>query len=230
MLAEFLPRFNARFGVPAAQTGSAYRPSGPELDLASTLCVKNRRTVAKDNTVLYRQSALQLFPTPDRPSYAGVVVEIQERLDGHLVVCYQGKTIASRTAPPHARLLRGRGVAGIKHGPQLPPDGALASNGTASNARQSQHDEVLLGQVDEARLAWHSERTKEGMTRARQRGKHIGRPRVSDRHLLRPDFILAEERIRRGELPPARAARELGIGYSTFKRLLHAREIEGPLT
>jgi hypothetical protein len=231
VLAEFLPRFDARFGVPAAQTEIAYRTLDPELDLASTLCIKNRRTVAKDNTVLYQQCALQLFPTPDRPSYAGAIVEIQERLDGQLVVCYQGKTIASRTAPPHARLLRGHGVAGLKRGPQLPPDGAKASNGTAPNTPNgSQHDEAMLCLVDEARLAWHSQRIKEGMERARQRGQRIGRPRVSDGYTLRPDFILAEERIRRGELLPARAARELGIGYSTFKRLLHARETMGLLT
>jgi DNA invertase Pin-like site-specific DNA recombinase len=121
-------------------------------------------------------------------------------------------------------------VAGLKHGPQAPPDGAATPNGTAPNARQSQHDEILLRQVDEARLAWHSERIKEGMTRARQRGKHIGRPRVSDSHLQRPDFIIAEALIRRGDLPPARAARELGIGYSTFRRLLHARETGALLT
>ena len=88
VLAEFLPRFDARFGVPAAQTEIAYRTLDPELDLASTLCIKNRRTVAKDNTVLYQQCALQLFPTPNRPSYAGAIVEIQEHLDGQLVVCY----------------------------------------------------------------------------------------------------------------------------------------------
>jgi hypothetical protein len=230
VLAEFLPRFDERFGVPAAQTRAAYRNLDPELDLASTLCIKNRRTVAKDNTVLYQQSALQLFPTPDRPSYAGAIVEIQERLDGQLVVCYQGKTIASRTAPPHARLLRDRGVTGLKQGPRLPSNGALASNGTALNVRQPQHDEVLLRQVDEARLAWHSQRIKEGMERARQRGHRIGRPRVSDGYWLRPDFVIAVERINRGELPPTRAAKELGIGYNTLKRLLTSRESVGALT
>ena len=87
----------------AAQLGSAYRSPGADLDLASTLCIKHQRRVAKDNTLLYRQYALQLFPTPIHLSYAGATVEVQERLDGQLVVCFQGRVVASRTAPPHAR-------------------------------------------------------------------------------------------------------------------------------
>ena len=47
VLQEFLPHFNTRFGVPAAQPGSAYRPLAPGLDLAGVICFKERRTVAK---------------------------------------------------------------------------------------------------------------------------------------------------------------------------------------
>jgi hypothetical protein len=74
--------------------------------------------------------------------------------------------------------------------------------------------------VDEARLSWHSQRIKEGMEQARQRGQLIGRPRVSEGYRLRPDFIIAQERIRQGDLTVGRAAKELGIGYATLKRLL----------
>ena len=82
VLAAFLPSFDARFGVPAAQPGSAHRSRGADLDLASTLYIKHQRRVAKDNTVFYQQHALQLFPTPDHLSYAGATVEVRERLDG----------------------------------------------------------------------------------------------------------------------------------------------------
>ena len=208
VLAAFLPRFNARFGVPAAVSGSAYRSVGADLDLASTLCTKHQRRVAKDNTVLYQQHALQLFPTPDHLTYAGATVEVQERLDGQLVVCYQGRVVASRTAPPHARLLRGRGVVGVQNGPGVPP------------TPERVPAEALLRQVDDARLAWHSQQIKKGMERARQRGHRIGRPRISDTYLTRPDFILAEQRIRTGELSVRRASKELGMGYNTLKRLL----------
>ena len=208
MLATFLLRFNARFGVPAAQPGSAYRPLGTDLDLASTLCIKHQRRVAKDNTVLYPQHALQLFPTLDHLSYAGATVQVQERLDGQLVVYFQGRVVASRTAPPHAQLLRGRGVVGVQNGPGVPP------------VPEHVQGDALLRQVDEARLAWHSQQIKEGMEQARQRGQRIGRPRVSDGYRTRPDFIRAEQRIRAGKLSVGRAAKELGIGYNTLKRLL----------
>ena len=218
VLAVFLPRFNARFGVPAAQPGSAYRSLGADLELASTLCIKHQRRVAKDNTVLYQQHALQLFPTPDHLSYAGATVEVQERLDGQLVVCFQGRVVASRTAPPHARLLRERGVVGVQNGPGVP------------SAPERVQAEALLRQVDEARLAWHSQQIKEGMERARQRGQRIGRPRVSDGYRTRPDFIRAEQRIRAGELSVRRAAQELGMGYNTLKRLLSFQRSMAPLT
>ena len=228
VLAEFLPRYNARFGVPPARAESTYRAIEPRLDLASTLCVKNRRTVAKDNTISYQQSTLQLFPTLECPTYAGNVVEIQERLDGQLVVSYKGQIVPSRIAPHHARLLRGHGVVGLKNGPKGAPvtigqgsDAAL--NGSVPNSLEHDSTEALLAEVDAARLVWHSQSIKKGMERARQRGQQIGRPRTRDRHLLRPDFIEAEQRIREGSLSPGRAAKELGMGYNTLKRLLEER-------
>ena len=92
VLTEFLPRFNQRFGVPAAQPESAYRPVDPELDLGSVLSIKELRRVAKDNTVQYHGRALQLFPTMERPSYAGARVEVQERLDGRLLVRHRSRS------------------------------------------------------------------------------------------------------------------------------------------
>jgi len=106
VLMDFLPRFNARFGVPATHPGSAYRTVDPEVDLAAILCFKHRRKVARDNTVKYKCRTLQLLPAPDHPSYAGVLVEVQERLDGRLVICYQDRVIPSREAPPRPGLLR----------------------------------------------------------------------------------------------------------------------------
>ena len=93
VLSKFLPRFNARFGVPATQAGSAYRVLDTGLDIAGILCHKERRKVAKDNTVQYHGRTLQLFPHADRPSYAGARVEVQERLDGSLFVSYRGTAL-----------------------------------------------------------------------------------------------------------------------------------------
>jgi DNA invertase Pin-like site-specific DNA recombinase len=85
---------------------------------------------------------------------------------------------------------------------------SLAPSATDPNlAHDPQYGEALLRQVDEARLAWHSQRIREGMERARQRGQLIGRPRVSEGYRLRPDFIIAQERIRQGDLTIRRAAK-----------------------
>jgi len=48
VLQEYLPRYNNRFSVPAAQDGSAYRPLPPELKLEEILCFKHGRKVARD--------------------------------------------------------------------------------------------------------------------------------------------------------------------------------------
>ena len=108
VLWDFLPRYNNRFAVPPAQPGSAYRRPEPELCVEGVLCFKYQRTVAKDNTVRLGEHTLQLLPGPDRYSYARVRVDVQERLDGSVVVAYQGNIIASKEAPPHPAVLRAR--------------------------------------------------------------------------------------------------------------------------
>ena len=94
VLEDFLPRFNARFSVPASQSGSAYRRPPQDLGLTGVLCFKYQLTVAGDNTIRFAGRTLQLLPGLERPSYTHARMEIQERLDGSLVVCYQGQTIA----------------------------------------------------------------------------------------------------------------------------------------
>lgn len=106
ILWDFLPRFNQRFGVPPAQSVGAYRPLTPGLELAATLCFKHDCKVAKDNTVKYHLRTLQLLPGPDHPSYAGARIEIQERLDGNMIVCYHGRVIPTQDAPPRPEVLR----------------------------------------------------------------------------------------------------------------------------
>ena len=106
LLQDFLPRFNQRFGVPAAETPSAYRTPDRELDLTAILCPRYGRIVGRDNTVKFKLRTLQLLPGRERPSYAGARVEVQERLDGSLVVCSQGQVIPTQEAPPRANALR----------------------------------------------------------------------------------------------------------------------------
>ena len=74
--------------------------------MEQALCFRYRRKVAKDNTVKYRWRTLQLLPDQERPSYAGVRVEVLERPDGRLLVEYKGRMIPTQEAPPRPSLMR----------------------------------------------------------------------------------------------------------------------------
>lgn len=51
VLTEYLPKFNQRFMVPAAQPGTAYRPLPDDLDLALHFAFRYQRRVANDHTI-----------------------------------------------------------------------------------------------------------------------------------------------------------------------------------
>ena len=122
VLERFLPRYNRRFRVPPQCSESAYRPLGSDLSLEQVLCFKHRRKVARDNTVKFQLHTLQLLPEPERPSYAGAVVEVLEGLDGRLRVRHEGRIINAREAPPSPAFLRnGQGDSAT---PLLSPAGA----------------------------------------------------------------------------------------------------------
>ena len=70
------------------------------------------------------------------------------------------------------------------------------------------------------------ERVKAGMDRAKKQGRRIGRPRVTDRRGFQARYKTILERLTQGELSRRRAARELGVGYATLKRLLDNRYAE----
>ena len=93
VLQEFLPRFNHRFAVAAEQPETAYRPVPVDLSLTETVSIKHTRKVARDNTVKYQWRVLQLLPGAERPSYAGLQVEVLERADGQLLIRYQGEIV-----------------------------------------------------------------------------------------------------------------------------------------
>ncbi len=67
------------------------------------------------------------------------------------------------------------------------------------------------------------ERVKAGMDRARRQGRQIGRPRVTDRKGFKKRFGAILERLNGGDISRRQAAKELGIGYATLKRLLDAQ-------
>ena len=118
VLQEFLPLFNARFAVAAEQPEQSYRPMPEELSLIETICLKDTRNVARDNTVKYQWRVLQLLPGEERPSYAGLRVDVLERADGELLIRCQGETVDYQEGPPPASTLWGADT-GCSPGPEL---------------------------------------------------------------------------------------------------------------
>jgi transposase len=104
VLAAYLPKFNARFQVPAAEPGSAYVPWPAEHDPSDYFCFKYTRTVTNDNTISFHKQCLQIPPGPQRKSYAKAKVQLRHYMDGSLAVFYQGECLVTfqpaTAAPP----------------------------------------------------------------------------------------------------------------------------------
>ena len=118
VLQEYLPRFNARFSVAAEQPQTAYRPVPDGLSLIETICLKDTRKVARDNTVKYQWRVLQLLPGEERPSYAGLRVDVLERADGELMIRYEREAVDFQEGSPPSSALWGAG-SGCSPGPEL---------------------------------------------------------------------------------------------------------------
>ena len=178
--------------------------------------------MAKDNTVQYHGRALQLFPSTERTSYAGARGEVQERLDGRLLVRHRDQILTPLEAPALATELRARVTAGPVMAVLPEPDP------TDWSPPQRVKAPVIPGPLagdpiwyeDPTRKQLHRDLVLAGMERAREQGKRIGRPRVSERPEFEQHYTKAVERIGLGGLSRRQAARELGIGYATLKRLL----------
>lgn len=108
VLTAYLPKFNARFLVEAAQPGSAYVPWPKEQDPLDYFCFKYSRKVTNDNTVSFNKHRLQIPPQPQRYSFAKAKVELRHYLDGSLAVFYQAKHLVTfqpaTPAPPRVGL------------------------------------------------------------------------------------------------------------------------------
>jgi len=223
VLWDFLPRFNQRFGVPASQPGQAYRLLNPELDPDGVLCVKERRRVARDNTIQYRRQTLQLFPGADKVSYAGAYVEIQERLDGQILACYKDKILTPQDAPPLAATLRDQAN-------EMPNYTALWKEPPPPRVRKwrkryRKYIGPLTGDTnwleDPVRRNKHRELTRAGMARARQAGKQIGVLPVEKRDSFAEKFPPVLAQLEQKVITRRQAAQELGISCNTLRRVLY---------
>jgi hypothetical protein len=154
-------------------------------------------------------------------------VEVQERLDGRLLVRHQGKLLTPQDAPPLAAQLRAQVAVGPVAATLPDPDP------TDWTPPERVKAPVIPGPLvgdpiwyeDLARKQVHRDLVLAGMERARQQGKCIGRPRVRERPDFDQRFVEVVSRIGPEGITRSQAARELGIGYNTLKRLLDAQVI-----
>jgi hypothetical protein len=84
----FIPEFNERFTVATKEEHSAFVPwdKGCTICLDDILCLQEKRTVGKDNTVSYRGEKWQIPDTKTRYSYAKTSVNVHEYADGSLSI------------------------------------------------------------------------------------------------------------------------------------------------
>ncbi len=91
---RFVPEYNARFAVAAAEPGSAFVPYVGR-PLADVLCVQEDRRVGRDNCVIWRERSLQIPPQPHRHHYVKATVRVHEYPDGRLAV-FDGPRLLAR--------------------------------------------------------------------------------------------------------------------------------------
>ena len=84
---RYIEEFNAKFSVPAAEKGTAFRRTG-RTDLNWIFTVQTERVVDNDNTVAIRGRSWQIDRTRFRNTLAGSTVTIHEHLDETVSIRY----------------------------------------------------------------------------------------------------------------------------------------------
>jgi hypothetical protein len=94
---HFVPDYNARFAVPAAEPGSAFVAYGGR-PIADVLCVQEDRVVGADNCVSFKRRSLQIPPQRHRQHYVRATVRVHEYPDGCLAI-FDGPRCLARFDP-----------------------------------------------------------------------------------------------------------------------------------
>jgi DNA invertase Pin-like site-specific DNA recombinase len=81
---------------------------------------------------------------------------------------------------------------------------------------------TVLAAVAEMDRQFIAERVKEGMKNAARKGVKLGRPSAMDDPVFAKNWPAAQLRILEGSLSRRKAAKDLGVGQATIKRLLDA--------
>jgi len=119
VLADYVPRHNARFAVPPASAESAWRPLPAGRPAEAVFCFRHPRSVARDGTFTLGGRELMIAGR-SMASWKGRVLEVQERLDGSLWVEFDGAFQSAVPAPQRPVILRSPGRTRERYVP--PPD------------------------------------------------------------------------------------------------------------
>lgn len=90
----YLPDHNRRFAQPPQLADSAFVPIAQPGQFAEILCLHSERTVARDNTVRYGATTLEIPAGPIRPHYVKAKVRVHEYPDGTLAVFHGPRCLA----------------------------------------------------------------------------------------------------------------------------------------
>jgi transposase len=90
----FVPDYNARFAVSAAEQGSAFLPYAGR-PLQEILCIQESRQVGRDNCVNWKGISLQIPPQRHRHHYVKAIVRVHEYPDGQLAI-FDGPSCLAR--------------------------------------------------------------------------------------------------------------------------------------
>jgi len=93
VLDRYLPQHNRRFAKSASEVEPAWREVDSKA-LEQALCFKYRRVVAKDHTVCFEGSILQIPKRSPFLSWAGKAVQVHVLLDGSVEIFYKTDRIA----------------------------------------------------------------------------------------------------------------------------------------
>jgi transposase len=93
VLDRYLPVHNRKFAKPAKAQPAWRKLSTVQIEQA--LCFKQRRTVAKDNTVTFEGTILQIPKTSPFGSYANKRIDVHVLLDGAVEFFYKQQKIAA---------------------------------------------------------------------------------------------------------------------------------------
>jgi hypothetical protein len=94
---RYLAEHNTAFAIAPAEAGSAFVPD-PANQAAAILCIQEERRVGNDNTVKWRNLALQIPPSPLRPHFVRATVRVHEYPDGRLAVFHGPHRLADYDA------------------------------------------------------------------------------------------------------------------------------------